>query len=317
MEAAEPLVQRHALVAVVALEVAVVQVVEIAAVAEGLVVLDYELREAGVAGGGAQPGVHEVEYCVDGVRRDHPVHEHAGEVDQVLDRVHGQPRPGADVDVAVVQVVRDLVERLPVRPPVRPVEVHLPDEQDRDHHQRAVGDAGRGPPLDPRQPAVAVHPQGHRLVGGPDAGAGDQRPEHVVPGLVAEQERAVLLRQPAPVVLVLLPLRALDVQPQVQPAGDQDEERDVAQVDLGDPADLEGGGALQGRREKEPRHHRDAHVDQVLRPQDAVVAEDRLENHLQPHRPVPHRGRLREVRRLPLALCVANARIRLSHGFAG
>ena len=41
--------------------------------------------------------------------------EDAAQVDEVLERMHREPRPGSEVVVAVVQGVGDAIERMPVK----------------------------------------------------------------------------------------------------------------------------------------------------------------------------------------------------------
>lgn len=105
VEAAEPLVQGHSLNAKIDREVLVVQIVEIVVCLQPCFPLGDEFMESRVAHGRTDTCVHQVKDCVDGMRRDDPVKKHAGKIQQVFDGVHGQARPGADVDVLVMKVV--------------------------------------------------------------------------------------------------------------------------------------------------------------------------------------------------------------------
>ena len=311
MEAAEPLVQRHPFVAVVAVEVAVVQVVEVAAVVQRMFVAQFELVEPGVARRRADAGVHQMKDGVQRMRRDDPVDHHPGQVQQVLDGVHRQARPRPDVDVLVMQIVGVLVQRLPVGETMRPVEVRLPQQQDEHHHQHAVH---RVPgPTHVGDELVGVQPQRDRLVAGPDRAAAGEVPEHVVAGLVAEQKRAAVAGEPARVVLVALVLGALDVQPQVQTAGDDQQQRRIAQIQLGDPADRERLGTRQAGREEQPCHDGDARVDGVLGIQQPVMPEQELQDRSQLKRPGEQRRRLGQRFRLPLAAYGAACKIGFGH----
>ena len=313
MEAAEPAVDRHRPVTtVVAFEVAVMQVVEVVGVADRLARLaELQLVESGVARRRRQSRVHQVHHGVQRMRRDDPMQEHAGEVDQVLDRVHRQPRPGADVDVLVVQVVSRLVERLPVGEPVRPVEVHLAQQADGHEQQDEVDRVGAE--IDVRQVAVGVHPHREGLEQRPHADAADQGPEHVVARLIAEQEPAVAGAEPAPIVLVVRALRPLDEQAKVPGAEPQEDDPCVAQVDADHPARLETRHALQLRGQEQPGHHAHRDEDRVERIQVARESEQPLQKRLRPRRPHEHRRRLYHLRGLPLTACIARSKVRFRH----
>ena len=237
--------------------------------------------------------------------------EYPGEVEQVLDRMHRQPRPRPDVDVLVMQVVGGLVQRLPVDQAVHPVEVHLAHELHRRQQQHEVHRIGAE--VDVGQMPVGVHPQRQRLVQRPHTAAAHQAPEHVVAGLIAKQERLVVGAEPAVVVLVALALRLLDVEPQVPGTEEQGHDRGVAQVDEDHPARLEAGHALHLRRQEQPRHDRHGHEQHVVRHQVAGKPEQPLEEPQRPRRPHEHRRRLNQFRGLPLPARVASPQIRFGH----
>ena len=95
----EPMIQRHHGFPVVALEVAVLQMMEITA---GTGDPEVSLRPALEPemplrrGKRVVLGVHQ---HVDGMRGHDPVNQHTAEDNQVLERMHGQTGPGPDVDV--------------------------------------------------------------------------------------------------------------------------------------------------------------------------------------------------------------------------
>ncbi len=118
----EPIIQRHKGFPVIALEVAVMQVMEITAgTANPEVSLDNQLLEPGMPLGWRKRVVLGVHQHVDRMRGHNPVNQHTTEDDQVLNRMHGHPGPGTDIDVFVMEVVRPLEERRPVHETMDPV----------------------------------------------------------------------------------------------------------------------------------------------------------------------------------------------------
>ena len=249
-----------------------------------------------------------MEHRVQWMRWDDPVNQHAAEIQQVLDGVHRQPRPRPGIHVLVMQVVGRLVQRFPVSQTVYPVEVKVAQQRDGQHQQHEVDRAGCE--SDRRQHAVGVQPQRDRLVRGPDQAAAHQGPEHVVPGLVAEHEGAIVGARPTVAELVANVLGALDVEPQVHRAVEHDDQHRVAGIDLGDPADREGAGAAQVRREPEPADHREHGVEEVVRP---VESDQGSQCRPQPERPGKQRRRRRQRVGEPLTAPVAVPEVSFSH----
>ena len=69
----------------------------------------------------------------DGMRKNSAI---GGEIDHMLDRVHGKARPRPRIGVAVVQLVRHLIERRPMQQAVREIESDLVDKG----HQKEQSD---------------------------------------------------------------------------------------------------------------------------------------------------------------------------------
>lgn len=86
----EPFVERDVGAAVVALKIAMVQLVEVVAGAYADFTWEGQLFEPDVALGWGECGVLRVHQHVDRVGRQDPVEEDAAEVDDVFDGVHGQ-----------------------------------------------------------------------------------------------------------------------------------------------------------------------------------------------------------------------------------
>ena len=312
MEGAEPLVERDRAVGVVALEVLVVEVVRVAVGVDRALLADHDLLEAGMARHRRQAGMDQVEQRVHRVRGQHPVDQHAREVEQVLDRVHRQARPGAGVGVLVVQLVGDPVERRDVQQPVHQVEVDLAQQGDGEHQQREP-DRMRVPG-EPGHEAVGEDPERQDLVGGPDRHAAGQRPDHVVGGLAAEQEGPVVGRRPLGVVLELLPLCLADVEAQVERAEEQHGQREVAREHQRDPAGRQRPQGLDRGREVEPDADRDAGRRAGSRAAGSSGSRAASARSRPADRPDEHRRILDRLEGMPVAPAVALAIAGIVHG---
>ena len=166
MEAAKPLVQRHRLVSEIYGEKPVVQIVEIVIRHQSLFLFRHQFVEARMAEGRACTGVEQVEYRVYRVGWNNPVKQRTGEIEQMLQGMHGKPRPRADIDVLVMQVVACLVQWFPVNQSMYPVEVRHPQENDEHHQQNEIHRTVA--PANHRNLIVCVQPQRNRFPGGPD-----------------------------------------------------------------------------------------------------------------------------------------------------
>ena len=168
---------------------------------------------------------------------NHEMDQHGREVHQVLNRVHGYAGPRTDVDVAMMEGMREPVKRRPVQSSVDPIEVEAGPYRDDDEPKRepywvrAEHDLRRVP--------VRRGPPVEDFESGPDSRARSERPEHVVQDLIAESIDAIVAGEIAGVVLEFLPLRGERVEPQVEPAGDKKEQSDVAQPNQRRPVQCE------------------------------------------------------------------------------
>ena len=100
--------------------------------------------------------------------------------------MHGQAGPRSDVDVLMMEIVDQLVERPPMDQAVNPVEMELAPKRDGAQPERAVKRVGF--PIGSRDAVVCRSPHVEHLVGGPDGAAADATPEDIVIDLVAEKE---------------------------------------------------------------------------------------------------------------------------------
>ena len=127
MTRAEPMVEGNVRFTVVALEVTMVQLMEIGTSRKLAILPDYHVLEPDVALGRSERRVLHVQDHVDRMGRHNPVDQDAAVVKNVLDRMHGQAGPRTDIDVLVVQIVAGLVEGRPVQEPMHPIEVEQPE----------------------------------------------------------------------------------------------------------------------------------------------------------------------------------------------
>ena len=132
---------------------------------------------AGVAHGRPDGVVQHREQHVHTARRQHQQQHDVAVEDHLLQRMHGQSRPGADVHVAVMPGVDVLVHQAPVQQPVTGPEVQdRPDGDQTEQHHEPDRVVAEGPvPDDP----VGVGPPGQRLPGG---GGQHHRDQHNVAG---------------------------------------------------------------------------------------------------------------------------------------
>ena len=112
--AVEPSVGGRELIAVVAIEVAVMELMVKGVHVDDGLASNGDRLVARMSGRGADRLVLHVHEEVDGVRRDHDVNQYAAQVDEVLDGMHRESRPGSEVHVSMVHRVRDPVERRPM-----------------------------------------------------------------------------------------------------------------------------------------------------------------------------------------------------------
>ena len=141
------------------------------------------------------------------------MNQHAGVIEQVLDRVHRQAGPGSDVDVPVMHVMRDLVEDLHMQQAVRPVEVEVPPERhEHENHQEPDRLRAR---VDEGDYAICIGPEHDHLEAGPNRASADDAPENVIAYLVVPQE-FLALAHPARRPLVLVALRLIRPKADVQ-----------------------------------------------------------------------------------------------------
>ena len=132
VERAEPAIPGHVDGTVITLEIAVVKLMEENAHLRAFLVGDNQFVEAGMGKDRVYRLGIAMEKHVKWVRRHDQVDQEVSVKEQVLDRVHRDTGPRADVYVSVMQRVGKFVERRPVQCAVDPVKVKAGPDRDQD-----------------------------------------------------------------------------------------------------------------------------------------------------------------------------------------
>ncbi|EEF25311.1 conserved hypothetical protein, partial [Ricinus communis] len=123
VESPEPLVERDDAIGVIALEILVMEIVVVAVGIDGALLADDDLVEAGMARCRGKACMRQVEDRMDRIGRHDPVDQHTGEIEKVLDRVHGKTGPRAGIDVVMMQLVDRMIQRRPVDEAMHQIEM--------------------------------------------------------------------------------------------------------------------------------------------------------------------------------------------------
>ena len=180
----------------------------------------------------------------------------------MLNRVHRQARPRADIRVPVMQRVGQLIQRWPVQQAVYPVEMER--NPHRRHKEQCHEPHRILRPLQHRGIAVGDGPQQQHLVSGPEEHAAGQGPEHIVLELAVQREGAALVMHVAGVEFQLFFLCLTGVQHVMQPARDDSDEDRVTDEHQRDPAGREGLGEFERGLKVKPCQHRQRGNNRVL-----------------------------------------------------
>ena len=128
MKRPEPLVERHHAIGIIHLEIFVVQVVgKVGRIHTCLFTNNHSVKSRVPLCWGETQTRGKIDH-VNWMRRDKKKKENGGKVNLVLYRVHGKARPRPPIGVAVMQLVRHLIQRWPVQQTVRAIEAHLMDK---------------------------------------------------------------------------------------------------------------------------------------------------------------------------------------------
>ena len=190
---------------------------------------------------GSQCEILHVEQKVYGVGQNDPVNQCAAEKQKVFDRMHGQPGPGPDIAISMVDVMSQLIKRLPVQQSVNQIEINcFPDwnEEENCHKPKRILRPGHDFNVSVRKP-----PDNQRFVTGPDTDTADNGPKHVVQHLVSEQEGPTLAECSA-VESKPLFLSANNVKVKVKTTRNDQHQNEVPQPHQRYPAETEVSGNL-------------------------------------------------------------------------
>ena len=147
----------------------------------------------------------------------------------MLDRVHRNAGPGADIHIAMMQGVNIPVERPDMQQPVPPVEMerhpHAGAKHDSGEQHRIPGKGDR------RHYPVGMRPQQHNRISAPDRDAAGQRPEHVVVNLIAKGKAPATAMAELRDIFGLVALLAKRVEKQVKPARKNHHHAEIQRID--------------------------------------------------------------------------------------
>jgi len=183
VERAEPFVKRQQQHPVVHLEVPVMQVVEVVAPVNVRALGDDEAIEAGVRGRGRDHQVNAAERDDERRAGQQQEHERQRQIQDVLAGMHRDPRPRAGVHVAVMERMEPSIQRVEVQQSMIEIEVHGFHPEHRKRHRR-----DRPQRFELWDRLGGVEAEHDRLIERCDASTADEGEEHVVAGLVVEQE---------------------------------------------------------------------------------------------------------------------------------
>ncbi len=233
MVCTEPFVERKIDFAIVALEVSVVQLMEVGCRRDPPITLQQEFVEADMTLCGSEGSVLGVHQQVDGMRGHNPVDQYGAEVNDMLDRVHGQARPWSDVDVLVVKIVSRPVERWPVCDAVCPIEMeqspHLDAAEDCHEIDRLRAW------IDIWHHLIGIRPHHQDLISSPDDATTHTTPEDVIAQLVSPHEFSIADCHPVGCVFIFESLSLERPEPEMPGANDPNEQQLISDEHLQNP----------------------------------------------------------------------------------
>ncbi len=103
------------------------------------------------------------------MHRHNPQQWKHAEIDEVFDRMHRDARPGPGINITVMHLVRDFIQRLPMHRPVNQVKVVCPPEKNPEYTQQLI--QGMVDKCWQRNITVGVDPEGHNFISRTNADA--------------------------------------------------------------------------------------------------------------------------------------------------
>lgn len=272
MKCTKPLVHGNKLVgSVIDLKVLVMEIVDVMIIVY-LPTAENELPEPRMSLRGRKREVLKMVNDVERMRRNDPVHEHSGKVQNMLNGMHGQPGPWTEVDVLVMEAMHCSIDRRPVKESVDQIKVCLVEKRYADHQTERI--QRRLLPADDGYDPVGLCPERCYLVDSPDWDGTRESPERVVIDLIAEKEPSIVSRGPTGAVLITCTLILAAIKAQMPHASHQKNECAIAKEDYGNPARREHLCDCRAWRRKPPRESRKERVEDVPRQQITWKPED-------------------------------------------
>ena len=151
--------------------------------------------------------------------------QHRTEIDHMLDQVHRNAGPGANIHIAMMQGVNIPLERPDMQQPVPPVEMERHPHAGAKHYsgeQHRIPDKG-----DRRHYPVGMRPQQQHRISAPDHDAAGQRPENVVVNLITKGKTPATSMVELRDIFGLVALLAKRLEKQVKPAGNNHHQAEI------------------------------------------------------------------------------------------
>ena len=178
----------------------------------------------------------DVEKEMQGAGWNDKVDQRAAKIEQMLQRVHRQPGPGAGVGVEVMHAVYIFKQGPPMNQAVDEIKVRIADNQD----QKEQGHKPKRMLLEAQRwdEPVGGSPTIHNFVSGPNGQAEYERAEHIIVDLFSKEKLLSGFTLKAGVVFALFSAQSECVISQVQSAKNDQHQDQVAQQDQADPTHL-------------------------------------------------------------------------------
>ena len=229
----------------------------------------------------------------------HPVNQNTAKIQQMLNRVHRQPRPRSNIDILVMQIVRGFVQRFPMGQAVNPIKMEKPPELNTAQQRHKINRFCA--PIHIGNDLIGKRPHRNHFISRPDRPPTHATPENIIAQLIAPQKFAVRCREPFRRVFIPRALRLEPVEIHMPRACNDDEHRNIAHVHLGNPIHTEFHTALERGLQIKPGANGNKHINRIPGPQIARKTEHPLQRLNRTRRPCKNRRRLRAFCGLPLA----------------
>ena len=147
---------------------------------------------------------------------NHPMDQHGAQVNDMLNRMHRQPRPWANVNISMMQSMHIFVHEWDMKQPMDPIKVKtFPDwdqqkQRDKPYRMGRPGQHGRV--------AVCQSPKHYGFIACPNGHAAGQGPKHIIANLSTKRELLAVFHQWTGIIFEGLALLGKRVKIKMQPA---------------------------------------------------------------------------------------------------